>query len=82
MREEKEGIQGDINHPDRKIEKVIKNGCRLVLFPNGTQKEASADGKTITVSFFNGDVKQILPDERVTYYYAPAWIACTTYPED
>ena len=25
----------------------------------------SADGKNITVTFFNGDVKQVMPDERV-----------------
>lgn len=25
----------------------------------------SADGKSITVTFFNGDVKQVMPDERV-----------------
>ncbi|KAK2509942.1 hypothetical protein MC885_018595 [Smutsia gigantea] len=80
-KEEKEGIQGEISHPDGKIEKVYKNGCRLVLFPNGTQKEVSGDGKTITVNFFNGDVKQVLPDERVIYYYAAAQITHTTYPE-
>lgn len=47
------------------VEKVYKNGCRVVLFPNGTRKEVSADGKSITVTFFNGDVKQVMPDERV-----------------
>lgn len=35
------------------------------MFPNGTQKEVSADGKTVTVTFFNGDVKKVMPDERV-----------------
>lgn len=25
----------------------------------------SADGKSVTVTFFNGDVKQVMPDERV-----------------
>nr|XP_017512418.2 centromere protein J isoform X1 [Manis javanica]XP_017512419.2 centromere protein J isoform X1 [Manis javanica]XP_017512420.2 centromere protein J isoform X1 [Manis javanica]XP_017512421.2 centromere protein J isoform X1 [Manis javanica]XP_017512422.2 centromere protein J isoform X1 [Manis javanica] len=80
-KEEKEGIQGEISHPDGKIEKVYKNGCRLILFPNGTQKEVSADGMTVTVSFFNGDVKRVLPDKRVIYYYAAAQITHTTYPE-
>lgn len=47
------------------IEKVYKNGCHVILFPNGTRKEVSADGKTVTVNFFNGDVKQVMPDERV-----------------
>lgn len=63
--EKEEEIQGEINHPDGKVEKVYKNGCRVVLFPNGTRKEVSADGKSITVTFFNGDVKQVMPDERV-----------------
>ncbi|XP_063130331.1 centromere protein J isoform X2 [Rattus norvegicus] len=79
--EKEEEIQGEINHPDGKVEKVYKNGCRVVLFPNGTRKEVSADGKSITVTFFNGDVKQVMPDERVVYYYAAAQTTHTTYPE-
>ncbi|XP_045423670.1 centromere protein J isoform X3 [Lemur catta] len=79
--EEKEEIQGEISHPDGKVEKVYKNGCRVILFPNGTRKEVSADGKTVTVTFFNGDVKQVMPDERVIYYYAAAQTTHTTYPE-
>ncbi|MEJ1280338.1 centromere protein J [Cricetulus griseus] len=79
--EKEEEIQGKISHPDGKVEKVYKNGCRVVLFPNGTQKEVSADGKSITVTFFNGDVKQVMPDDRVVYYYAAAQTTHTTYPE-
>uniref|UniRef100_A0A674J5J1 Centromere protein J n=1 Tax=Terrapene triunguis TaxID=2587831 RepID=A0A674J5J1_9SAUR len=60
-----EEIQGEINYPDGKVEKVLKNGCHLIFFPNGTRKEMSSDGKTITVTFFNGDVKQVMPDQRV-----------------
>ncbi|XP_025731028.1 centrosomal P4.1-associated protein isoform X2 [Callorhinus ursinus] len=80
-KEEKEEIQGEISHPDGKIEKVYKNGCHVILFPNGTRKEVSADGKTVTVTFFNGDVKQVMPDERVIYYYASVQTTHTTYPE-
>ncbi|XP_044237616.2 centromere protein J [Ursus arctos] len=80
-KEEKEEIQGEISHPDGKIEKVYKNGCHVILFPNGTRKEVSADGKTVTVNFFNGDVKQVMPDERVIYYYASAQTTHTTYPQ-
>ncbi|XP_004446761.3 centromere protein J [Dasypus novemcinctus] len=80
-KEEKEEIQGEISHPDGKVERVFKNGSHVILFPNGTRKEVSADGKTITVTFFNGDVKQIMPDERVIYYYAAAQTTHTTYPE-
>ncbi|XP_030893783.1 centromere protein J isoform X3 [Leptonychotes weddellii] len=80
-KEEKEEIQGEISHPDGKIEKVYKNGCHVILFPNGTRKEVSADGKIVTITFFNGDVKQVMPDERVIYYYASAQTTHTTYPE-
>ncbi|XP_053419763.1 centromere protein J isoform X2 [Nycticebus coucang] len=79
--EKEEEIQGEISHPDGKVERVYKNGCRVILFPNGTRKEVSADGKTVTVTFFNGDVKQVMPDERVIYYYAAAQTTHTTYPE-
>ncbi|KAM7115414.1 centrosomal P4.1-associated protein isoform 1-T1 [Molossus nigricans] len=80
-KEEKKEIQGEISHPDGKIEKVYKDGCSVILFPNGTRKEVSADGKTVTVTFFNGDVKQVMPDERVIYYYAATQTTHTTYPE-
>ncbi|XP_011373771.1 centromere protein J isoform X1 [Pteropus vampyrus] len=79
-KEEKEEIQGEISHPDGKVEKVYESGCRVILFPNGTRKEVSADGKTVTVTFFNGDVKQVLPDQRVIYYYAAAQTTHTTFP--
>lgn len=47
------------------IEKVLPDGGRLVVFPNGTRKELSADGQTVKVMFFNGDVKHTMPDQRV-----------------
>lgn len=37
-------------HKDGKIERSLKDGSRVVEFPNGTQKEVSADGKTVTVN--------------------------------
>nr|XP_014426049.1 centromere protein J isoform X2 [Pelodiscus sinensis] len=76
-----EEIQEEINYPDGKVEKILKNGCHLLFFPNGTRKEVSLDGKTITVTFFNGDVKQVMPDQRVIYYYADAQTTHTTYPD-
>uniref|UniRef100_A0A8C5LXX2 Centromere protein J n=1 Tax=Leptobrachium leishanense TaxID=445787 RepID=A0A8C5LXX2_9ANUR len=63
------------------IERILKNGCHVILFPNGTRKEVSADGKTTTVTFFNGDVKQVMADQRVIYYYADAQTTHTTYPD-
>ena len=50
------------------IEKVTSDGSRVISFANGTRKEISADGKTVIVTFFNGDVKQIMPDQRVVGY--------------
>uniref|UniRef100_A0A452S9C0 Centromere protein J C-terminal domain-containing protein n=1 Tax=Ursus americanus TaxID=9643 RepID=A0A452S9C0_URSAM len=35
---------------------------------------------TTVLRFLNGDVKKILPDQRVVYYYADAQITRTTYP--
>ncbi|XP_007439903.1 centromere protein J [Python bivittatus] len=75
-----EEVEREASHPDGKIEKVLKNGCHLIIFPNGTRKEVSCDGKTTTVTFFNGDVKQVLEDQRVIYYYADAKTTHTTYP--
>ncbi|XP_053312423.1 centromere protein J [Spea bombifrons] len=74
-------VQGEISYPDGKIERILRNGCHVILFPNGTRKEVSADGKSTTVTFFNGDVKQVLSDQRVIYYYAEAQTTHTTYPD-
>ncbi|XP_029140140.1 centromere protein J [Protobothrops mucrosquamatus] len=78
--ESEEEVEREASHPDGKVEKVLKNGCHLIIFPNGTRKEVSYDGKTTTVTFFNGDVKQVLEDQRVIYYYADAKTIHTTYP--
>lgn len=48
-----------------KVERIFTNGMREILFSNGTRKQVSADGQSIIVSFFNGDIKQILPDQRI-----------------
>lgn len=50
------------------VEKVYSNGSREILFPNGTRKQISGDGQSIIVSFFNGDMKQVMPDQRVVSY--------------
>ena len=47
------------------VETVQDDGSRRIVFPNGTHKVISADGKTVTVHFFNGDIKQIKPDQTV-----------------
>ncbi|XP_077030029.1 centrosomal P4.1-associated protein [Agelaius phoeniceus] len=76
-----EEIQRETAYPDGKVEKVLKNGCHLIFFPNGTCKKVGSDGKTITITFFNGDVKQIMPDQTVIYYYADAKTTHTTYTD-
>ncbi|XP_060731667.1 centromere protein J isoform X1 [Tachysurus vachellii] len=66
---------------DGKIEKTCPDGGRLTIFPNGTRKQVSADGLSVTITFFNGDIKQMMPDQRVIYYYAEAQTTHTTYPD-
>ncbi|XP_061876397.1 centromere protein J isoform X2 [Colius striatus] len=76
-----EEVQRETAYPDGKVEKVLKNGCHLIFFPNGTWKKVGSDGKTVTITFFNGDVKQVLPDQTVIYYYADAKTTHTTYAD-
>ncbi|XP_075054985.1 centrosomal P4.1-associated protein [Mixophyes fleayi] len=78
---ENDAVQGEITYPDGKTEQILRNGTHVILFPNGTRKEVSGDGKSTTVTFFNGDVKQVMADQRVIYYYADAQTTHTTYPD-
>ncbi|XP_009327531.1 PREDICTED: centromere protein J-like [Pygoscelis adeliae] len=74
-----------VNFMDRKsetlVEEVLTDGRRIITFRNGTKKEISADKRMTTISFFNGDVKKIMPDQRVMYYYADAQTTHTAYPD-
>ncbi|XP_078118605.1 centrosomal P4.1-associated protein isoform X2 [Sander vitreus] len=79
--EEPESAQEVITHPDGKIEKILAGGGRLIVFPNGTKKEVSADGLSAKVTFFNGDTKEVTGDQRVIYYYADAQTTHITYPD-
>ncbi|XP_008279826.1 centromere protein J [Stegastes partitus] len=57
---EPESAQEVITHPDGKIEKVLVSGDRLIVFPNGTRKEVSADGLDGTKEIhFNTGQKEI-----------------------
>ncbi|KAJ8396212.1 hypothetical protein AAFF_G00020790 [Aldrovandia affinis] len=73
-------LREETHYPDGKIERLLRSGCRIVIFRNGTKKEITADGKSVTVTFFNGDVKQILAEKEV-YYYSDAQTTHTTYPD-
>ncbi|XP_069011136.1 centromere protein J [Embiotoca jacksoni] len=78
---EPESAREVITHPDGKVEKVAAGGDRLIVFPNGTRKEVSADGVSVKVTFFNGDTKRITADQRVIYHYADAQTTHITYPD-
>ncbi|XP_043367227.1 centromere protein J-like isoform X2 [Dermochelys coriacea] len=75
-----EEVQEKIEYADGKVEEVLTDGRRIIIFRNGTKKEISADKRMTVVTFFNGDVKKIMPDQRVIYYYADAQTTHTTYP--
>ncbi|NXG62325.1 CENPJ protein, partial [Hemiprocne comata] len=64
-----------------KVEEVFTDGRRIITFRNGTKKEISADKRMTTINFFNGDVKRIMPDQSVIYYYADAQTTHTAYPD-
>ncbi|XP_010290077.1 PREDICTED: centromere protein J-like [Phaethon lepturus] len=69
------------NNEETEVEEVLTDGRQIITFPNGTKKEISADKRMTTISFFNGDVKKIMPDQRVIYYYADAQTTHIAYPD-
>uniref|UniRef100_UPI00398EE012 centromere protein J-like n=1 Tax=Pristiophorus japonicus TaxID=55135 RepID=UPI00398EE012 len=73
-------VREEVQYPDGKLEQFLTNGNRIITFRNGTRKEVSADEQSVTITFFNGDVKQFMPDQKVIYYYADAKTTHTTYP--
>uniref|UniRef100_A0AAY4BYB5 Centromere protein J n=2 Tax=Denticeps clupeoides TaxID=299321 RepID=A0AAY4BYB5_9TELE len=73
-------VKEEILYPDGKVEKLLSSGCRVITFRNGSKKEISADRKSVKITFFNGDVKHLLPDGRVVYYYCDTQTTHTTYP--
>ncbi|XP_070705960.1 centromere protein J [Pempheris klunzingeri] len=62
------------------MEQLLSNRCSLVASTDRTRKVVSPDLKTKTVTFFNGDIKHILEDGKVVYYYAGSQTTHTTYP--
>uniref|UniRef100_A0A8B9K979 Centromere protein J C-terminal domain-containing protein n=2 Tax=Astyanax mexicanus TaxID=7994 RepID=A0A8B9K979_ASTMX len=73
-------IREETRYPDGKVEQLLSDGSRVIVFRNGTKKEISVDQKSVTVTFFNGDVKRLLPDGTVVYYYCDAKTTHSTYP--
>ncbi|XDV41340.1 hypothetical protein PO909_010227 [Leuciscus waleckii] len=75
----KNKVREETHYPDGRVERLFLNGCRVITFRNGTKKEIGVD-KSVTVSFFNGDVKRTLADGTVIYYYCDAQTTHSTYP--
>ncbi|XP_048063489.1 uncharacterized protein si:ch211-140l13.3 isoform X2 [Megalobrama amblycephala] len=75
----KNKVHEETHYPDGRVERLFLNGCRVITFRNGTKKEIGVD-KSVTVTFFNGDVKRTLADGTVIYYYCDAQTTHSTYP--
>ncbi|KAL7871551.1 hypothetical protein SRHO_G00065340 [Serrasalmus rhombeus] len=73
-------VREEIRYPDGKIEQLLSDGSRVIVFRNGTKKEIGVDQRSVTVTFFNGDVKRTLPDGTVVYFYSDAQTTHSTYP--
>ncbi|XP_073789757.1 uncharacterized protein si:ch211-140l13.3 isoform X2 [Danio rerio] len=75
----KDNVREETRYPDGRVERLFWSGSRVIIFRNGTKKEISLD-KSVTVTFFNGDVKRTLADGTVIYYYCDAQTTHSTYP--
>ncbi|XP_060722160.1 centromere protein J, partial [Tachysurus vachellii] len=73
-------VREETRYPDGKVEQLLSDGSRVIVFRNGTRKEIGADQKSITVTFFNGDVKRVLADGTTVYYYCDARTTHSIYP--
>ncbi|CAN0017994.1 unnamed protein product [Ectocarpus sp. 8 AP-2014] len=63
-----------------KVEHVLRDGRRVILFANGTQKETLPDGGCV-VRFVNGDLKRVEGETGVVIYtYAAARTTHTMHP--
>ncbi|XP_036437962.1 centromere protein J isoform X2 [Colossoma macropomum] len=80
LKSSKAVVREEIRYPDGKIEQLLSDGSRVIVFRNGTKKEIGVDQRSVTVTFFNGDVKRTLPDGTVVYFYSDAQTTHSTYP--
>ncbi|KAL6486549.1 hypothetical protein MHYP_G00059410 [Metynnis hypsauchen] len=80
LKSSKPVVREEIRYPDGKIEQLLSDGSRVIVFRNGTKKEIGVDQRSVTVTFFNGDVKRTLPDGTVVYFYSDAQTTHSTYP--
>ncbi|CAL1266018.1 unnamed protein product [Larinioides sclopetarius] len=54
----------EIKH-DNQIERIYFSGEKEIIRPSGIIKHISADGKTVTYRYPNGDTKEVYPDSSV-----------------
>ncbi|KAJ7342197.1 hypothetical protein JRQ81_009643 [Phrynocephalus forsythii] len=73
-------VKEKIEYPDGKVKQLLMDGRRITTYPNGTKLEISADKRTTLVNFYNGDIKKILPDQTMIYYYADAQATRIVFP--
>ncbi|KAL7987612.1 hypothetical protein Chor_006531 [Crotalus horridus] len=76
-----EGNLSTLEKTEKKVKQLFTDGRRITTYPNGTKMEISTDKKTATVTFYNGDIKKILADQTVIYYYADAQTTRTIYQD-
>ncbi|XP_044617462.2 centromere protein J [Equus asinus] len=85
----KEEKAEEIQPPGGQVEQALSDSCKVITFSKGTEKDTSVDKKTTNISaekkttvlwFLNGDVKKILPDQRVIYRHTSAQTMHTIYP--
>ena len=63
--QEEEGVRRERVKGDIRQSEVMQDGSKVTLCTNGTRKVVSADGRSVTLHFFNGDIKHIQPDKSV-----------------
>ncbi|KAG9347513.1 hypothetical protein JZ751_005081 [Albula glossodonta] len=64
---------------EHRVERVLTSGRRSVVFRNGTKKDITADGKSVTVMFFNGDIKQTLANGKEKHH--PSGVRELIFPD-
>lgn len=65
-----------------RIEGTLADGSAEITYPNGNVKTITPDGNTITVKFYNGDIKETrLLDGTIRYYYKANETWHTSYPD-
>ncbi|KAK6642192.1 hypothetical protein RUM44_013915 [Polyplax serrata] len=63
-------------------ERVLQNGTKEIVYPNGNIKRVSSDGKIIKIIYYNGDIKEKNNENgSEKYFYAETDTWHTTYKD-